>query len=307
MFKAGYVSVVGKPNAGKSTLINKLVGYKVAITAPKPQTTRFNVKGIITSKTSQIIFLDTPGIHKPKNKMGKYMMTGVSNAVNGANTIIYLIDSTKPKIDDVTEKILEDISKLKKKVIFCINKIDKIEKHKLLDIIVSYTSLAKEKGVVFEDVIPISVFKEDGLDILIKSIENTLDESEMLFDEDEITDITEREIVEENIREKLLKNYEEEIPHGVNVVVDIFKERTNINGDLTYDIEASIICERASHKAILIGDNGKKIRHITNLSRQELSKVLEVKINLKLFVKVKEDWTNKENYLKNIRFRNEQK
>ena len=307
MFKAGYVSVVGKPNAGKSTLINKLVGYKVAITAPKPQTTRFNVKGIITSKTSQIIFLDTPGVHKPKNKMGKYMMTGVASAVNGANTIIYLIDSTKPKIDDVTEKILEDISKLKKKVIFVINKIDKIEKHKLLDIILSYTNLAKDKGIVFEEVIPISVYKEDGLDILIKSIENTLDESEMLFDEDEITDITEREIVEENIREKLLKNYEEEIPHGVSVEVDFFKERTNVNGDLTYDIEASIICERASHKSILIGDNGKKIRHITNLSRQELSKVLEVKINLKLFVKVKEDWTNKENYLKNIKFRNEQK
>ena len=307
MFKAGYVSVVGKPNAGKSTLINKLVGYKVAITAPKPQTTRFNVKGIITSKTSQIIFLDTPGVHKPKNKMGKYMMTGVSNAVNGANTIIYLIDGTKPKIDDITEKILQDISKLKKKVIFCINKIDKIDKSKLFDIILMYTDLAKDNNVIFTDVIPISVFKDDGLDILIKSIENTLDESEMLFEEDEITDITEREIVEENIREKLLKNYEEEIPHGVNVVVDSFKERTNINGDLTYDIEASIICERNSHKAILIGDSGKKIRHITNLARQDISKVLEVKINLKLFVKVKEDWVNSENHLKNIKFRNNQK
>lgn len=307
MFKAGYVSVVGKPNAGKSTLINKIVGFKVAITAPKPQTTRFNVKGIVTSETSQIIFLDTPGIHNPKNKMGKYMMSGVSNAVNGASTIVYLLDGTKPRIDDVTIKIIEDISKLKKKVILCINKIDKVEKPKILEIISSYSNLAKEKGLEFCDIIPISVFKNDGLDTLIKSIENTLDESEMLFEEDEITDITEREIASENIREILLKNYEEEIPHGVNVEVESFKERTNVNGDLTYDINVAIICQRKAHKPIIIGEGGKKIRHITNLSKKELEKVLEVKVNLKMYVKVKEDWVNNEMFLKDIRFRNEQK
>lgn len=311
MFKAGYVSVVGKPNAGKSTLINKIVGYKVAITAPKPQTTRFNVKGIATSETSQIVFLDTPGIHNPKNKMGEYMMNGVSNAVKGTNTIVYLLDATKPRIDDVTIKIIEDIAKInlksKKKVIMCINKIDKIEKSKLLEIIANYSNLAKEKGLEFCDIIPISVFKNDGLDTLILSIENTLDESEMLFDEDEITDITEREIVSENIREILLKNYEEEIPHGVNAEVESFKERTNVNGDLTYDINVAIICQRKAHKPIIIGEGGKKIRHITNLSKRELERVLDVKVNLKIYVKVKEDWLNNEAFLKEIKFRNEQK
>ncbi len=307
MFKAGYVSVVGKPNAGKSTLINKLVGFKVAITAPRPQTTRFNVKGIVTSETSQIVFLDTPGVHIPKSKMGNYMMNGVSNAVKGANVIIYLVDATHTKIDDAAAKVMNDISKLNKKTILCINKIDKIEKSKLFNIITMYTEYANSIGLNFLEIVPVSIFKEDGLDILIKMIEKYLDESEMLFNEDEITDITEKEIVEENIREKLLKNYEEEIPHGVNVVVDIFKERVNVNGDLTYDIEASIICERMSHKPIIIGDGGKKIRHITNLAKIDLAKTLDVKINLKLFVKVKEDWENSDNHLKSIKFRNNQK
>lgn len=237
---------------GKSSLINSLVGYKVAITTPKPQTTRFNIKGIVTSKTSQIIFLDTAGIHTPKNKLGTYMMEGVSKVINQVNVLIYLVDITKSKMDDSTIKILDDIIKSNKKVIFCINKIDKIAKEKILSVIKTYVDYVSKFNFEFIDIIPISVYKKEGLDILVKSIENNLDESEMLYEEDELTDMTEREIVEENIRENLLNNLDEEVPHGVNVLVESFKERENINGELVYDVIANIICLKDSHKPIII-------------------------------------------------------
>lgn len=307
MFKSGYVGVVGKPNAGKSTLINKLVGYKVAITTPKPQTTRFNIKGIVTSETSQIVFVDTPGVHTPKHKLGEYMMKGVTNAVNDTNLIVYLVDCTHTRIDEAAQKVIKDIVKLNKKTILCINKIDKIKKEDLFKIIEMYNDYVHKLDFEFEDIVPISVYKNDGLDVLIKVIEKNLDESEMLFSDDEFTDMTEREIVEENIREKLLNKLNEEVPHGLAVEVDTFKEVTNINGDLVYSIVANIICNRDTYKPIVIGKDGSMLRHITNTSKIDLEKILGIKINLKLWVKVRENWTENENYLKNVKFRNSNK
>ena len=304
MFKSGYVGVVGKPNAGKSTLINKLVGYKVAITTPKPQTTRFNIKGIVTSETSQIVFVDTPGVHMPKHKLGEYMMKGVSNAVNETNLIVYLVDCTHTRIDEAAERVIKDIVKLNKKVILCINKIDKIKKEEILRIIEMYNNYVQKLNFEFIAIVPISVYKNDGLDVLIKVIENNLEESEPLFDSDEFTDMTEREIVEECIREKILNNLNEEVPHGITVEVDTFKEITNINGDLVYCIVANIICNKDTYKPMVIGKDGSMLRHITNSSKIDLEKTLDTKINLKLWVKVRENWAQNETYLKNVKFRN---
>lgn len=301
MYKVGYVSIVGKPNAGKSTLINKLVGFKVAITTSKPQTTRYNIKGIVTTKTSQIIFIDTPGIHMPENELGKKMMDGVNVAVKENDLLLYLVDAVKPKIDDSTLKIFESISKLNKKVVLAINKIDKIEKEKILKIIDMYVSKAKEFGFEFIEIIPISIYKNDGLDILLKVLEDNLEEGEKIYSDDEFTDMTEREIAEEVVREKILTNLDEEVPHGVNVIVDSFKERVNENGKEVYDINASIICSKMSHKPIIIGSNGSRLNHIKNQSKIELEGILGVKINLKLFVKVRENWMENSNYFSNLK------
>jgi GTP-binding protein Era len=307
MFKSGYVGVVGKPNAGKSTLINKLVGYKVAITTPKPQTTRYNIKGIVTSETSQIVFVDTPGVHTPKHKLGEYMMKGVTNAVNDTNVIVYLVDCTHTKIDEAAEKVIQNIVKLNKKTILCINKIDKIKKEDLFKIIEMYNNYVHKLNFEFVDIVPISVYKNDGLDVLVKVIENNLDESELLYNDEEFTDMTEREIVEESIREKILNNLDEEVPHGITVEVDTFKEITNINGDLVYCIVADIICNKDTYKPIVIGKGGSMLRHITNVSKIDIEKTLGTKINLKLWVKVRENWTENENFLKNVRLKNSNK
>ena len=204
MFKTGYISVVGKPNAGKSTLVNKIVGFKVAITTPRPQTTRFNIKGIITSKTSQMIFIDTPGVHIPKSKLSEYMMKGVNESIRNVDVIIYIVDACKPKIDEASKKIMKNIVDTKSNVILVINKIDKIEKSKILNIITEYDKFIKSINGKFVEIIPISIYKQDGLDILVENIEKYLPEGNMIYSEDEITNITEREIVEEIIREKAL-------------------------------------------------------------------------------------------------------
>lgn len=301
MFKVGYITVVGKPNAGKSTLVNKLVGFKVAITTPKPQTTRFNIKGIITTKTSQMIFTDTPGVHTPKNKLGEYMIKSVLEAIKAVDVIIYLVDGTRPKIDFANEKIMQDIVNSKKKTILVINKIDKIEKSKILNIIKMYTDYIEKIGGKFVEVIPISVYKEDGLDILVKNIEEYLPEGEMIYGEDDITDITERELVEEIIREKALNNLDEEVPHGIIVEVEKFKKRKNRNKQAVYDIDVSIICEKMSHKGIIIGKEGKMLKKIGMESRAEIEKMLEDKVNLQLWVKVRNNWQENDLYLNDIK------
>ena len=301
MFKTGFITVVGKPNAGKSTLVNKLVGYKVAITTPKPQTTRFNIKGIITDEYSQMIFIDTPGIHIPHDKLGKYMMKGVESAIKSIDCIIYLVDGSRPKIDEASENIIKNIVQTKTPVILAINKIDKIKKEYLLKIIAEYDSYIKSIGASFSDVVPISVYKEDGIDELLKCIKNYLPEGEKIYSEDDITDITEREIVEEIIREKALNNLDEEVPHGIKVEVEKFKKRKTRNKEPIYDIEVNIICEKDSHKGIIIGKDGSMLKKIGAQSRHDIEDMMQDKVNLKLWVKVRRNWQDDENYLKNIK------
>ncbi len=301
MFKTGFITVVGKPNAGKSTLVNKLVGYKVAITTPKPQTTRFNIKGIITDEDNQMIFIDTPGIHIPHDKLGKYMMKGVESAIKSIDCIIYLVDGSRPKIDEASENIIKNIVQTKTPVILAINKIDKIKKEYLLKIIAEYDSYIKSIGASFSDVVPISVYKEDGIDELLKCIKNYLPEGEIIYSEDDITDITEREIVEEIIREKALNNLDEEVPHGIKVEVEKFKKRKTRNKEPIYDIEVNIICEKDSHKGIIIGKDGSMLKKIGAQSRHDIEDMMQDKVNLKLWVKVRRNWQDDENYLKNIK------
>ena len=293
MFKSGYITVVGKPNAGKSTLVNKLVGFKVAITTPKPQTTRFNIKGIITDEKSQMILIDTPGVHVPKDKMGEYMMKNVESAIQSVDVIVYMVDGTRPTIDKSNETIMQNIASKKNNVILCINKIDKIEKGKILKIITIYNEYFKSVGGEFKEIIPISVYKHDGLDIL--------PEGDLIYAEDEITDITEREIIEEIIREKALNNLEEEVPHGIKVEVERFKKRKNREKQAVYDIDVNIICEKMSHKGIVIGKDGAMLKKIGTQARIDIENMLEDKVNLKLWVKVRPDWQDNENYLGNIK------
>lgn len=301
MFKSGYITVVGKPNAGKSTLVNKLVGYKVAITTPKPQTTRFNIKGIITDEESQMILIDTPGVHIPKDKMGEYMMKNVESAIESVDVIIYMVDATKPTIDKANETIMQNIANKKNNVILCINKIDKIEKGKILKIITIYNEYFSSLGGEFKDIIPISVYKQDGLDILKECIVKYLPEGDLIYEEDEITDITEREIIEEIIREKALNNLDEEVPHGIKVEVEKFKKRKNRQKQAVYDIEVNIICEKMSHKGIIIGKDGAMLKKIGSQARIDIENMLEDKVNLKLWVKVRPDWQDNDNYLENIK------
>jgi len=240
--KSGFVAVVGKPNAGKSSMVNKLVGFDVAIITPKPQTTRFNIQGIRTTETSQIIFIDTPGVHSPKNKLGEYMMKGVGLAVDSVDSILYLVDGAKPVLDEANKRIIEQIVETKKKVILAINKVDKIKKENILRIIEEYNKYILSLGGSFEAIVPISVYNSDGLEDLVKCIEDTLPEGDYIFEEDEVTDVTERELVEEYIRSKALKYLDEEIPHGLIIQVESMKDRVTENGNTVYDIELDIVC-----------------------------------------------------------------
>lgn len=301
MFKSGYITVVGKPNAGKSTLVNKMVGFKVAITTPKPQTTRFNIKGIITDEKSQMVFIDTPGVHVPKDKMGEYMMKNVESAIESVDVVIYMVDATKPTIDKANETIMQNIATTKSSVILCINKIDKIEKGKILKIISIYDEYFKSVGGSFKEIVPISVYKQDGLDILKECIEKWLPEGEPIYGEDEITDITEREIIEETIREKALNNLLEEVPHGIKVEVEKFKKRKNRQKQAVYDIDVNIICEKASHKGIIIGKDGAMLKKIGSQARVDIEEMLDDKVNLQIWVKVRPDWQDNDTYLQNIK------
>ena len=301
--KSGFVAVVGKPNAGKSSLVNRLVGFDVAITTPKPQTTRFNIKGIVTTDTSQIIFIDTPGVHKPKHKLGDYMMKGVTVATESVDVILYMIDGTKPVLDEANKEIIKSIIKSKKKIIFCINKVDSIKKENILRIIDEYNKYIQSVGGKFADIIPISVYKNDGLDILIKSIEECLPDGEYIYDPDDITDITERDIVSEIVRSKAFKFLDEEIPHGLNFVVDKMKDRTTENGNLVYDIDVTLICKKSSHKPIIIGKDGEMLKRISNSARRDIEKMLEARTNLKVWVKVQEGWQEKDNIVNKFKLK----
>lgn len=294
-FKSGFVTIAGRPNVGKSTLSNRLAGEKISIISSKPQTTRNTIKTIINSPDSQVIFIDTPGIHKPKNKLGEYMVNLAENTLNEVDVVLFLVEATdeKPGVGDMY--IMEQLMKLKTPVFLIINKIDLIKKEQLFARINKYTSVMD-----FKAVIPISALNNEGTDIVLKEIKNLLPEGPKYFPDDIITDQPEKMITAELIREKILELVLEEVPHGTGVEVISFKERT---GRDLVDIEANIYCERETHKGILIGKEGKMLKNIGSLARADIENLLGVKVFLQLWVKVKPDWRNSDNMLKTLGYK----
>ena len=288
-FKSGFVSIIGRTNVGKSTLINNLVQEKVAITANKSQTTRTAIKAIINRENSQIIFIDTPGIHKPKTKLGNTMLETVWTSIPNCDVTLFVIDATSDKIGTGDRIILDKIKELKQNTILIINKIDLIEKEKLFKLIELY-----KDEYDFKAIIPISAQNNENLEDIIQEIEKLLPEGPAYYDIDEYTDQTERQIVEETIREKALKLLDEEVPHGIYVEVQKMNSRKTAKKEDIYDIEATIYCIRESHKGIIIGKNGSMLKRIGMYARQDLEKMFQTKVNLKVWVKVKENWQDNE-------------
>lgn len=290
-FKSGYVSVVGRPNVGKSTLLNAIIGEKISAISSKPQTTRQNITFIHTDDDSQIIFLDTPGIQRPKNKLGEFMLTESKESINEADVITYIVDTSK-KIGKAERSIIDILKEYEGKlpIILLINKVDTINKDELLEIISMY---AKEE--IFNEIIPISAMKNDGVDIYIETLKKYLKPGPMYYPEDMITDKNERFIVAEIIREKGLRYLNEEVPHGLAISIEKFKKREDKN---IYDIEANIYVERDSHKGILIGKGGSMLKRIGTEAREDAERLLDAKVNLQIWVKVEKNWRERDNLVK---------
>ena len=289
-FKSGFVTLIGRTNVGKSTLLNLLVGEKVAAIANKVQTTRTAIKGIVNRENSQIIFIDTPGIHKPKTKLNETMIETSFESLADSDIILFLIEATSNEIGRGDTRILEKIKEAKRKTILIINKIDLVKREKLLSLIDLY-----RKEYDFEAVIPISATNSKYKEIILDEIEKNLNEGPAYYDIEEYTDQTLRQLAEETIREKALKLLQDEVPHGIYVEVEKMKQRKNKKGEDIYDIEATIYCLRNSHKGIIIGKNGEMLKKIGRMARIDMEENFGVKINLKTWVKVKEDWQENEN------------
>ena len=297
-FKSGFVSLIGRTNVGKSTLINALTGEKVAIATSKTQTTRTAIKAIVNGDNYQIIITDTPGIHKPKNKLGQTMLDTAYKIMDEVDGVIFLIEADSNKIGPGDRLILDKIKEAKQKCILVINKTDLITKEQLLELINMYRNEYN-----FEAVVPISALKNKGLEELKKEIVNILPEGPKYFDDDEYTDQTSRQLAEEIIREKALKLLDQEVPHGIYVEVNKFQYRKKTDGTDICDIDANIYCIRESHKGIIIGKNGEKLKRIGTYARQDLEQILGIKVNLKLWVKVSKDWQEKDNIVKRFKLK----
>ena len=284
-FKSGFVTIIGRTNVGKSTLINLLVGEKVAAIANKVQTTRTAIKGIVNRPNSQIVFTDTPGIHKPKHKLNETMIETSFTSLNDADVVLFLIEANSKEIGRGDARILEKIKEAKRKTILIINKIDLVKKEDLLQLIEIY-----RKEYPFEAVIPISALQEKYKDIILDEIEKHLKEGPAYYDIEEYTDQTLRQLAEETIREKALKLLQDEVPHGIYVEVEKMQTRKNKKGEELYDIEAIIYCIRESHKGIIIGKNGEMLKRIGKLARIDMEENFGLKVNLKTWVKVRENW-----------------
>ena len=288
MFKSGFVSIVGRPNVGKSTLMNNVVGEKIAIMSDKPQTTRNTIQAVYTDEECQIVFLDTPGIHKPKNKLGEFMVKSATDAFKNVDLVLFVVDDSK-KIGPGDRKIIEDLRGIKTPVILVLNKIDKLEESELFELMQLYSN-----EDLFKAIVPISALKGRNVNELLKVIGNYLQEGPKYFPDYMITDQPERVLVSELIREKVLHYLNDEVPHGVAVEVERMKSRQDKD---IVDISAVIYCERDSHKGIIIGKNGRKLRGIGKSAREDMELLLGSKINLQLWVKVKENWRNLQNYI----------
>ena len=296
-FKSGFVAIIGRTNVGKSTLINKLVGEKVAITVNKSQTTRTAIRAIVNRENSQIIFIDTPGVHKPKTKLGETRLETAYETAEDVDIILFIVDCSKKEITKGDRIILEKIKEINRKTILILNKIDLIQKEDILKVIDMY-----RKEYEFEEIIPISALNNKGVTTILDAIEKNLKPGPAYYDIDEYTDQTSRQLVEEVIREKALKFLSEEVPHGIYVEVEKMKLRNTTKGEEIYDVDATIYCLRNSHKGIIIGKNGAMLKRIVTSARMELEKMLGTKLNLKVWVKVKEDWQDKDSIVKKFKF-----
>ena len=290
-FKSGFAAIIGRPNVGKSTLMNHLIGQKIAITSRKPQTTRNRIQTVYTCERGQIVFLDTPGIHKAKNKLGEYMVNVAQRTFQDADVILWLVEASD-YIGAGEQHIAQQLKKTKLPVILVMNKVDKVEKKEIAGFIEAY-----RKILDFAEIVPVSALRSVNLDTLLDCIFKYLPYGPQFYDEDTVTDQPQRQIVAEMIREKALRCLEEEIPHGIAVTIEGMKERPE--GGIV-DIGATIICERDSHKGIIIGKQGAMLKKIGSQARTEIEKMLEEKVNLKLWVKVKKDWRDSDFLIKNF-------
>ncbi len=291
--KSGFVTLIGRPNVGKSTLMNRMIGQKIAITSNKPQTTRNRIQTVHTDERGQIVFVDTPGIHKAKNKLGEYMVGAAEKTIGEVDVVCWLVEPTI-YIGAGEQHIIERLKKVKAPIILVINKVDTIKKEEILPVIDCY-----RKELDFQEIIPVSARSGANVDELIDTIYKYLPYGPMFYDEDTITDQPMRQIVAELIREKALHALNEEIPHGIAVVIDSMKERKSQKGIIT-DIQATIICERDSHKGIIIGKGGEMLKKIGANARYEIEKQLDTKVNLQLWVKVKKEWRDSDVLIKNF-------
>ena len=289
--KSGFVTLIGRPNVGKSTLMNRLIGQKIAITSNKPQTTRNKIQTVYTCEQGQIVFLDTPGIHKAKNKLGDYMVNVAQHTLSEVDVILWLVEPST-FIGAGERHIIEQLKKTKTPVILVINKTDTVKREEILTFIDAY-----RKELDFAEIVPVSALKGDNTQDLIDSIFQYLPYGPMFYDEDTVTDQPQRQIVSELIREQALRCLDEEIPHGIAVSIDQMKWRAD---DSIVDIDATIVCERDSHKGIIIGKGGSMLKKIGSRARKEIEDLLETKVNLKLWVKVKKDWRDSDFLLKNF-------
>lgn len=288
--KSGFVTLVGRPNVGKSTLMNRLIGQKIAITSHRPQTTRNKIQTVYTCDRGQIVFVDTPGIHKAKNKLGEYMVNVAENTLKEVDVILWLVEPTT-FIGAGERHIAEQLSKIKTPVILVINKIDTVKsKEEILTFIAAYKDILN-----FAEIIPVSALKEMNIEDVKSSIFKYLPAGPQFYDEDTVTDQPMRQIAAELIREKALRMLDEEIPHGIAVTIEKMSERPN--GIM--DVEATIICERDSHKGIIIGKGGAMLKRIGSAARRELEDMLETKVNLQIWVKVRREWRDSELLMKN--------
>lgn len=286
MYRSGFVTVVGRPNVGKSTLLNQIIGEKISIISDKPQTTRNKIQLIYTDEECQIVFLDTPGIQMPKNKLGEYMLKLSKATLEEVDIITFLVDDSK-EIGRLDEYIITELKGIRTPIILLINKIDKISKKEVNELITKY-----EKMNMFEEIIPLSALNGDNIDSYLEALKKLLPEGPQYFPEDMITDQPERFIISEIIREKALENLNEEVPHGIFVEIERISQRED--KDLI-DVNAVIYCERESHKGIVIGKNGRMLKAIGKAAREDIERLLGSQVNLQLWVKVEKNWREKEN------------
>lgn len=290
-FQSGFVTIIGRPNVGKSTLMNRFIGEKIAIMSNKPQTTRNRIQSILTHEHYQIIFIDTPGIHKAKNKLGEFMAKSVESTLNEVDIVLMLVEPIE-RILESDRYVIEQIKNIKTPVTLVINKMDTVERAKLLKIIDIYKELYS-----FNDIIPISALKGDNVDNLLENIRKKLPQGPQYFPSDMITDQPERQIVSELVREKALQLLEDEIPHGIAVEIISMKKRENKD---IVDIEANIYCEKETHKGIIIGKQGNKLKQIGTKARIDIQNLLGSQVNIQIWVKVKKDWRDSDFLLKNF-------